>query len=192
MLNDYISQHKERFLEELLELLRIPSISADSNYVGDIRKMAEALADNLRNSGADNVEILPTGGHPAVFAEKIIDPNLPTVLVYGHMDVMPVDPLNLWKSDPFEPEIRDEKIYARGADDDKGQGKCQQYRALSRLGLDRCRQRRDIECAGNAVENRDTIQQQTGCQRTEDEVFHRRFGGGQRIPVECDHCVQRQ
>ena len=127
MVNDYITQHKERFLNELLDLLKIPSISADSNYVGDIQKMAEALAENLRNSGADNVEILPTGGHPAVYAEKIIDPDLPTVLVYGHYDVQPPDPIELWDSPPFEPIIKktdihpDGAIFARGACDDKGQ-----------------------------------------------------------------------
>ena len=127
MLNNYITEHKDRFLNELLDMLKIPSISADSNYKGDVQKMAEALAENLRESGADNVEILPTGGHPAVYGEKIIDPNLPTVLVYGHYDVQPPDPIELWDSPPFEPVIKktdihpEGAIFARGACDDKGQ-----------------------------------------------------------------------
>lgn len=127
MVNQYIAANKDRFLEELTELLKIPSISADSRFSGDINKMALALAENLRQSGAENVEILPTGGHPAVYAEKIIDPNLPTVLVYGHYDVQPPDPVELWESPPFEPVIKktavhpEGAIFARGACDDKGQ-----------------------------------------------------------------------
>lgn len=127
MLNNYITENKERFLNELIELLKIPSISADSNYTADVQKMAEALAENLKNSGAENVEILPTEGHPVVYAEKIIDPNLPTVLVYGHYDVQPPDPVELWDSPPFEPVIKktdihpEGAIFARGACDDKGQ-----------------------------------------------------------------------
>lgn len=117
----YINNHKDRFLEELFELLRIPSISADAAYKGDVQKAAGLLKNQLLSAGADNVEIISTPGHPVVYAEKIIDPSLPTVLVYGHYDVQPPDPLNLWKTGPFEPEIRDEKIYARGSADDKGQ-----------------------------------------------------------------------
>lgn len=127
MVKEYIEEHKERFLEELLELLKIPSISADSSYKGDMVKMAEALADNFRSSGAENVEIIPTGGHPAVYADKIISEDLPTILVYGHYDVQPPDPLELWDSGPFEPVIKktdlhpEGAIFARGACDDKGQ-----------------------------------------------------------------------
>lgn len=119
--NDYISENKDRFLEELLELLRIPSISADSKYKGDVAKCAEAVKASLISAGCDTAEICPTKGHPIVYGEKIIDPALPTVLVYGHYDVQPPDPLDLWYSGPFEPVIKDGNIYARGACDDKGQ-----------------------------------------------------------------------
>ncbi len=119
--NDYFNQNKERFLNELLELLRIPSISADSKYKGDVARCAEAVKENLLQAGCDHAEICPTDGHPIVYGEKIIDPSLPTVLVYGHYDVQPADPLELWHSGPFEPVIKDGKIYARGACDDKGQ-----------------------------------------------------------------------
>lgn len=118
---DYQLQHKDRFLEELLELLRIPSISADSSYAGDVNACAEAVKLRLQEAGAENVEVCPTAGHPIVYGEKIIDPALPTVLVYGHYDVQPADPLELWDSGPFEPVIKEEKIYARGSADDKGQ-----------------------------------------------------------------------
>ena len=117
----YIEQNQERFLAELFDLLRIPSISADSAYAGDVKRTAEWVAESLRKAGADKVEVLPTGGHPMVYGEKLGDPSKPTVLVYGHYDVQPPDPLNLWKSGPFEPVIKDGKIYARGACDDKGQ-----------------------------------------------------------------------
>jgi acetylornithine deacetylase/succinyl-diaminopimelate desuccinylase-like protein len=119
--NDYISENKQRFLDELLDLLRIPSVSADSKYKGDVAKCAEAVKENLMKAGCDSAEICPTDGHPIVYAEKMIDPSAPTVLVYGHYDVQPADPLELWHSGPFEPVIKDEKIYARGACDDKGQ-----------------------------------------------------------------------
>ena len=118
---NFIAANKERFLSELMELLRIPSISADSAYSGDVRKMAEALQESLSSIGVDNVKIFETAGHPIVYGEKLIDENLPTVLVYGHYDVQPPDPLELWDSPPFEPVIKDGKIYARGACDDKGQ-----------------------------------------------------------------------
>lgn len=121
MIKDYISKNKERFLSELFQWLRIPSISADSKHKEDIRKAAEFLRDKLTEAGADKVEICETAGNPIVYAEKMIDPSLPTVLIYGHYDVQPPDPLNLWDSPPFEPAIRHEKIYARGACDDKGQ-----------------------------------------------------------------------
>lgn len=119
--NEYLSQNKDRFLDELLELLRIPSISADSKYKGDVARCAEAVKESLLKAGCDKAEICPTKGHPIVYGEKIIDPALPTVLVYGHYDVQPPDPLDLWDSGPFEPVIKNGNIYARGACDDKGQ-----------------------------------------------------------------------
>jgi acetylornithine deacetylase/succinyl-diaminopimelate desuccinylase-like protein len=118
----YIEENKERYLEELFELIRIPSISSISEHKPDMVKAAEKYKEHFLAAGCDKAEVMPTAGNPVVYAEKIIDPSLPTVLVYAHYDVMPVDPLDLWKSPPFEPEIRDGKIYARGADDDKGQG----------------------------------------------------------------------
>jgi acetylornithine deacetylase/succinyl-diaminopimelate desuccinylase-like protein len=118
---DYQSENKERFLEELLGLLRIPSVSADSKYKGDVAACAEAVKEHLLKAGCDVAEVCPTAGHPIVYGEKIVDASLPTVLVYGHYDVQPADPLNLWHSGPFEPVIKDGKIYARGACDDKGQ-----------------------------------------------------------------------
>lgn len=118
---EYQEQHKERFLDELLALLRIPSVSADSRHNDDTRRCAEAVKEQLVKAGAENVEVCPTEGHPIVYGEKIIDPSLPTVLVYGHYDVQPPDPLELWNSGPFEPLIKDGKIYARGSADDKGQ-----------------------------------------------------------------------
>lgn len=121
MIKDYIQSNQDRFLEELFALLRFPSISADPKYKEDIIKTAEFVAQKLKEAGADNVEICPTAGNPIVYGEKIIDPNLPTVLVYGHYDVQPADPIELWDTPPFEPTIRDGKIYARGAADDKGQ-----------------------------------------------------------------------
>ena len=117
----YIETNKERFLNELLDLLRIPSVSADPKYKGDVARCAEAVKQRLVEAGADKVEICPTAGHPIVYGEKIIDPAKPTVLVYGHYDVQPPDPLDLWHSPPFEPVIKDGMIYARGSADDKGQ-----------------------------------------------------------------------
>lgn len=119
--NDYLSENKQRFLDELLELLRIPSVSADSKYKPDVARCADAVKESLLKAGCDKAEVCPTPGHPIVYGEKIIDPSLPTVLVYGHYDVQPADPLDLWHSGPFEPVIKDGKIYARGACDDKGQ-----------------------------------------------------------------------
>lgn len=120
-MKDYITSNKDRFLEELFAWLRIPSISADSRHKGDVRKAAQYLKDKLAAAGADTVEICETKGHPIVYAESIKDPSLPTVLVYGHYDVQPADPLELWSSPPFEPVIKDGKIFARGSCDDKGQ-----------------------------------------------------------------------
>ena len=118
---DYQEKNKERFLSELLDLLRIPSISAKSEHQPDMLACAEAVKARLLEAGVDKVEIYPTDGHPVVYGEKIIDPSKPTVLVYGHYDVQPVEPLELWKSGPFEPVIIDGKIFARGSCDDKGQ-----------------------------------------------------------------------
>lgn len=118
---EYQELNKDRFLNELLDLLRIPSVSADSKYKDDVAHCAEAVKQHLLQAGCDMAEICPTAGHPIVYGEKIIDAALPTVLVYGHYDVQPADPLNLWHSGPFEPVIKDGKIYARGACDDKGQ-----------------------------------------------------------------------
>ncbi|MGE4289947.1 MAG: dipeptidase [Salinivirgaceae bacterium] len=120
-LKQYIETNKQRFLDELFGYLRIPSISSIADHKPDMYKAAEYIKEALLNAGADKAEVFETKGNPVTYAEKIIDPALPTVLVYAHMDVMPVDPLNLWNSQPFEPEIRDERIYGRGADDDKGQ-----------------------------------------------------------------------
>ncbi|PIF03216.1 MAG: peptidase M20 [Draconibacterium sp.] len=117
----YIEENKERWLEELFGLIRIPSISSIPEHKPDMYKAAEYWVKMLEDIGVDKTEIHDTPGNPVVYAEKIIDPSLPTVLVYGHMDVMPVDPIELWDSKPFEPEIRDGIIFARGADDDKGQ-----------------------------------------------------------------------
>ncbi|MBN1338212.1 MAG: dipeptidase [Bacteroidales bacterium] len=119
--NAYIEANKERFLEELFELIRIPSISSETAHKEDMRKAAGFWKEAILKAGADKAAIFETKGNPVVYGEKIIQATAPTVLVYGHYDVMPVDPLNLWKSPPFEPEIRDGRIYARGADDDKGQ-----------------------------------------------------------------------
>ena len=117
----YQETNKERFLEELLELLRIPSISSKSEHQQDMQTCAEAVKQRLLEAGADTVTIYPTAGHPVVYGEKIIDSSKSTVLVYGHYDVQPVDPLNLWNNDPFDPTIIDGKIFARGSADDKGQ-----------------------------------------------------------------------
>ena len=118
----YIESNKERFLKELFGLIRIPSISSQTEHKADMNRAAEYYRDILLNAGADKAEVMATEGNPVVYGEKLVDPDKPTVLVYAHYDVMPVDPVGLWDSPPFEPEIRDGKIWARGADDDKGQG----------------------------------------------------------------------
>ena len=124
---DYMNTHRERMLEELLELLRIPSISADPAYAEHTLKCADVVADHLRKAGADNVEVVATKGYPVVYGEKLVDPTKPTVLVYGHYDVQPADPIDLWDSPAFEPVIKKTElhpegaIFARGACDDKGQ-----------------------------------------------------------------------
>jgi len=124
---DYIAQNKERFLEELIELLKIPSVSADPAYAQDVLKTSEAIKTSLVAAGCDSAEIHETDGYPIVYGEKIVDPNLPTILVYGHYDVQPADPLELWDSPPYEPIIKKTElhpegaIFARGSCDDKGQ-----------------------------------------------------------------------
>lgn len=117
----YIDDNRERFLAELFAFIRIPSVSAKAENKEDMVKCADFVKDSILAAGADRAEVYATDGHPIVFGEKMINPALPTILVYGHYDVQPAEPLELWKSPPFEPEIRDGKIYARGADDDKGQ-----------------------------------------------------------------------
>ncbi len=118
---EYQAANKDRFLDELLDLLRIPSVSARSEHKNDMVTCAEAVQQRLLEAGATKATIYPTDGHPVVYAEKITDPSKPTVLVYGHYDVQPADPLELWHSGPFEPVIKDGKIFARGSADDKGQ-----------------------------------------------------------------------
>src|SRR4029078_11785974 len=118
---DYQQKNKDRFLNELLELLRIPSVSARSEHKNDMQRCAEVVKQKLLEAGADKAEVYATKGHPVIYGGKIIDPVKPTVLVYGHYDVQPADPLELWRSGPFDPVIKDGKIFARGACDDKGQ-----------------------------------------------------------------------
>jgi len=118
---NFIDSNKQRFLDELFDLIRIPSISADSQYKKEVRKAAEYLKEKILDAGADKAGVYDTAGHPILFAEKMANPSLPTILVYGHYDVQPADPVELWETPPFEPTIRNEKIYARGACDDKGQ-----------------------------------------------------------------------
>jgi len=120
-LQSYLEANKQRFLDELLDLLRIPSVSADPKFAGDVLHAAEYVKTKLIAAGAENVSLEQTKGYPVVYGDKIIDPKLPTVLVYGHYDVQPADPYDLWHSPPFEPVIKDGNIYARGSADDKGQ-----------------------------------------------------------------------
>lgn len=120
-LKEYINENKNRFIDELIELLKIPSISADPSYKKEVFRTADEVEKRLKEAGVENTEICETPGYPVVYGEKIIDEKLPTVLVYGHYDVQPADPLELWDNPPFEPIIKDNKIYARGSADDKGQ-----------------------------------------------------------------------
>ena len=126
-IKNYINENKDRFINELIELLRIPSISADPAYKKNVLDCADAVAKAIKDAGAENIQICETAGYPIVYGDKIIDPDLPTVLVYGHYDVQPADPLELWESGPFEPVIKNTEIhpegaiFARGACDDKGQ-----------------------------------------------------------------------
>ena len=118
---EYIEKNRGRFQEELFSLIRIPSISSDPSHKNDMQECALRWKDLLLETGVDMAEVMPTSANPVVFASKVIDPSAPTVLVYGHYDVMPVEPLELWNTDPFEPVIQDGRLWARGADDDKGQ-----------------------------------------------------------------------
>lgn len=120
-INKYVETHKQRFLDELFELIRIPSVSSLPAHKPDMYRAAEKWKELLLAAGADMAEVMETKGNPVTYGEKIIDKNAPTVMVYGHMDVMPVDPIDLWKTEPFEPVVKEGKIWARGADDDKGQ-----------------------------------------------------------------------
>ncbi|MGV3638389.1 MAG: dipeptidase [Flavobacteriales bacterium] len=120
-IDSYIQANEQRFLNELLDLLRIPSVSADPKYKADVARCADAVKQRMLEAGLEKVEVCPTAGHPIVYGEKIVDPSKPTVLVYGHYDVQPPDPLDLWHSGPFDPVIKDGMIYARGSADDKGQ-----------------------------------------------------------------------
>ncbi len=120
-IKDYIQENKERMLDELYSLIRIPSISSQSEHKPDMLRCAERWKELLLQAGADRAEVMPSNGNPMVYAEKLVNPEAKTVLVYGHYDVMPVEPLEQWMSDPFEPEIREGRLWARGADDDKGQ-----------------------------------------------------------------------
>lgn len=121
MQEKYLQENKERFLNELIELLKIPSVSADPSFAKDVRNAAEFIAIKMKAAGIDNVSVDETDGYPVVYGDKLIDKNLPTILVYGHYDVQPADPIELWNSPPFEPVIKDGYIYARGSSDDKGQ-----------------------------------------------------------------------
>ncbi len=117
----YIKTHRDRFLAELMDFLRIPSVSISDDHAADTRKAAEFVQQKLLEAGADTARLIETGGYPLVYAEKMVDKSLPTVLVYGHYDVQPADPYECWDTPPFEPVVKDEQIYARGASDDKGQ-----------------------------------------------------------------------
>jgi len=121
----YIEENKSRFLEEWFRLLRIPSVSSKQEHKADMEVCAECWKEILLSSGAERAEVMMTEGHPVVYAERMIAADAPTVLVYAHYDVMPAEPFELWKSNPFEPEIRDGYVWARGADDDKGQAMIQ-------------------------------------------------------------------
>lgn len=124
-IKDYIATHEERFLNEWFSLVRIPSISAEPAHKADMMACAERWKELLLEAGVDEARIMPSAGNPLVYAEKIVSPEAPTILIYGHYDVMPVAPLELWKSEPFTPEVREGRVYARGADDDKGQSMIQ-------------------------------------------------------------------
>ena len=140
-MQNYLQQNEARFLDELFSLLRIPSISAEPAHHADCLRCAERWRELLLEAGVDRAEVMPSEGNPLVYAERIVDPAAPTVLVYGHYDVMPVAPIELWHSDPFAPEVRDGHIFARGADDDKGQAMIQvkAFEYMVKNGLQNCR-----------------------------------------------------
>ncbi len=139
-IQEYIEEYKEQFLDDLFALIRIPSISAKTDHKEDMVRCAEHWRDHLLNLGIDSAKVFPTEGNPIMYGEYIINKDYPTVLVYAHYDVMPVEPLELWKSEPFEPEVRDGHIWARGADDDKGQSMIQAkgFEIAKKLGLLKC------------------------------------------------------
>ncbi|HEY4656090.1 MAG TPA: dipeptidase [Cyclobacteriaceae bacterium] len=147
MVKQYIDSNQQRFLDELFDWLRIPSVSADSRNRNEVRKAAEFLKEQFITAGVDRAELCETKGHPIVYAEKIIGSSLPTVLVYGHYDVQPADPVELWASPPFEPTIRNENIYARGSCDDKGQVymHVKAFEAMSKLNLLTCNMKFMVE-----------------------------------------------
>ena len=116
----YIQENRERFIEELFTLIRIPSVSSKHEHKADMTACAERWKELLLSAGATRAEVMPTGGNPVVYGERILSPDAKTVLVYGHYDVMPPEPMDLWKSNPFEPEIRDGRIYSRGSADEQG------------------------------------------------------------------------
>src|SRR6185503_8420956 len=119
---DYANQNRERFLNDLIDVLKIPSISTDAEFKGDVQRAAEWMANHLKGLGMEHVEVMSTeGGHPVVYGDYLKNPGAPTVLVYGHYDVQPADPLELWQSGPFEPEVRGDLLFARGSSDMKGQ-----------------------------------------------------------------------
>jgi len=150
----YIDENRQRFLDELFDFIRIPSVSAKPEHKKDMIRATEYVKKKLLEAGADKAEVFTTQGHPIVYGEKMVDRNAPTVLVYGHYDVQPAEPFELWDSPPFEPEIRDEKIYARGADDDKGQ-LFMHVRGLSYMEVEVTGPNRDLHSGlyGGAVAN---------------------------------------
>ena len=117
---EYLEDNGSRYLDELCEFLRIPSISSLAEHAGDVRQAADWVADRLKAAGIEAVEVLPTGGHPVVYGQWLHASGGPTILIYGHFDIQPVDPIELWSQPPFEPVIKDDRLYARGASDDKG------------------------------------------------------------------------
>ena len=116
----YLEANTPRYLEELMEFLRIPSVSSLPEHTADVQRAAEWVSERLEMAGIENVQILPTEGHPAVYGQWLHAPNKPTIMIYGHFDTQPVDPIELWTHPPFDPIVKEERIYARGASDDKG------------------------------------------------------------------------
>ena len=116
----YLTDHHEQHLQELFEFVRIPSISALPDHADDVLRAGQWVADRLQKTGVDNVKVMPTGGHPVVYGDWLAAPGKPTVMIYGHFDTQPVDPVDLWDNPPFEPLLKDDRIYARGVSDDKG------------------------------------------------------------------------